>query len=128
MLTAFHRWRRPIARIGPGHAQARPDLISDLGVEGGAVVAIQRRRTAYAVAWQASPKEAKDVIRIDGNLRSNLGVGIDDRVTVRKSEARPAKRIVLAPTSRTRLVGGPQYLLRTLLGRPIGKGEELGSR
>ncbi len=111
--------------VGRGIARLAQDLISDLGVEGGGVVEIQGKRTIYAVAWQASPKEAKDVIRIDGNLRSNLGVGIDDRVTVQKSEARPATRIVVAPTSRTRLVGGPQYLLRILLGRPIVKGEQL---
>ena len=119
VAEAYHR------DVGRGIARLAQDLISDLGVEGGAVVEIQGRRTAYAVAWQASPREAKDVIRIDGNLRSNLGVGIDDRVTVRKSEARPAKRIVLAPTSKTRIVGGPQYLLRILLGRPIVKGEQL---
>jgi len=119
VAEAYHR------DVGRGIARLAQDLISDIGVEGGAVVEIQGRRTAYAVAWQASPREAKDVIRIDGNLRSNLGVGIDDRVTVRKSEARPAKRIVLAPTSKTRIVGGPQYLLRILLGRPIVKGEQL---
>jgi len=119
VAEAYHR------DVGRGIARLAQDLISDLGVEGGGVVEIQGKRTIYAVAGQASPKEAKDVIRIDGNLRSNLGVGIDDRVTVQKSEARPATRIVVAPTSRTRLVGGPQYLLRILLGRPIVKGEQL---
>ena len=119
VAEAYHR------DVGRGIARLAQDLISEMGVEGGGVVEIQGKKSIYAVAWQASPKDSTDVIRIDGNLRSNLGIGIDDKVAVKKSEARPAKRIVVAPTTRTRLIGGPQYLLRILLGRPIVKGEQL---
>jgi len=120
VAEAYHR------DVGRGIARLAQDLIGEMDLEGGAVVEIQgKKTTAYAVVWQSSSKEAKDVIRIDGNLRGYLGVGIDDRVAVRKSEARPAKRVVVAPTTRTRLIGGPQYLLRTLLGRPVVKGEQL---
>jgi transitional endoplasmic reticulum ATPase len=119
VAEAYHR------DVGRGIARLSLDLIRDMGVEGGGVVEILGKKSIYAVAWQASPKDSPDIIRIDGNLRSNLGVGIDDKVAVAKSEARPAKRIVVAPTTRTRLIGGPQYLHRTLLGRPIVKGEQL---
>jgi transitional endoplasmic reticulum ATPase len=119
VAEAYHR------DVGRGIARLTQDHIRDMGVEGGGVVEIQGRRSVYAVAWQSSPKDPPDLIRIDGNLRSNLGVGIDERVSVRKSEAKPAKRVVVAPTTRTRLAGGAQYLLRILLGRPIVKGEQL---
>ena len=119
VAEAYHR------DVGRGIARFSQELISEMGVEGGGVVEIRGKKSIYAVAWQASSKDSTDAIRIDGNLRSNLGVGIDDKVMVKKSEARPAKRIVVAPTTRTRLIGGPQYLLRMLLGRPIVKGEQL---
>ena len=119
VAEAYHR------DVGRGIARLSQDHILQMGVEGGGIVEIQGKRNVYAVAWQASPKDPSDQIRIDGNLRSNLGVGVDERVSVRKSEARPAKRVVVAPTTRTRLVGGAQYLLRILLGRPIVKGEQL---
>jgi len=119
VAEAYHR------DVGRGIARLSSDLIREMGVEGGGVLEILGKKSIYAVAWQASPKDSPDVIRIDGNLRSNLGVGIDDKVAVKKSEARPAKRIVVAPTTKTRLIGGPQYLQRILLGRPIVKGEQL---
>ncbi len=119
VAEAYHR------DVGRGIARLSQDLISEMGVEGGGVVEIQGKKSIYAVAWQASTKDSADVVRIDGNLRSNLGVGIDDKVAVKKSEARPAKRVVVAPTTQTRLIGGPQYLHRMLLGRPIVKGEQL---
>ena len=40
-------------------------------------------------------------------------------------EAKPARKIVLAPTRQIRLIGGPQYLLRMLEGRPVVKGEQI---
>jgi len=119
VAEAYHR------DVGRGIARISLDLIREMGIEGGGVVEISGRRSVYAVAWQASTKDSPDVIRIDGNLRSNLGVGIDDKVAVKKSEARPAKRVVVAPTTKTRLIGGSQYLHRMLLGRPIVKGEQL---
>jgi transitional endoplasmic reticulum ATPase len=119
VAEAYHR------DVGRGIARLSQDQIREMGLEGGGVVEISGRRSVYAVAWQASAKDTPDVIRIDGSLRSNLGVGIDDKVAVKKSEARPARRVVVAPTTKTRLIGGPQYLHRMLLGRPIVKGEQL---
>jgi len=52
-------------------------------------------------------------------------VGIDNKVQVSRAEARPARKIVLAPTRQIRLMGGPQYLLRMLEGRAVVKGEML---
>jgi AAA family ATPase, CDC48 subfamily len=52
-------------------------------------------------------------------------VGIDDRVFVRRTEVKPARRVLLAPTRSIRLIGGPQYLLRILEGRPVTKGEQI---
>ncbi|MHC1594620.1 MAG: CDC48 family AAA ATPase [Methanotrichaceae archaeon] len=123
-----------------GRSIARMDqnMMRELGLDDGDVVEIRGNKTACAVAWpgyrnssSSSPSSSSSsttsyrAVRIDGELRSNLGVGIDDRVVVRKTAVRPADRIVFAPTEQIRLIGGPQYLLRTLTGRPVVKGERL---
>ncbi len=100
-------------------------LMKHLNLDNGGVIEIQGKETAYAVAWPGNPEDARDIIRIDGNTRANLGIGIDSRVTVQRAEARPARKIVLAPTRQIRLIGGAQYLLRILEGRPVIKGEML---
>lgn len=119
VAEAYHRDAgKSIARIGL-------DIINRLGLKNGDVVEIQGRNKVCALAWPGNPGDAPDIIRIDGNLRSNLGVGIDDRVFVRRTEVKPARRVLLAPTRSIRLIGGPQYLLRILEGRPVTKGEQI---
>jgi transitional endoplasmic reticulum ATPase len=110
---------------GKGVARIGVTAMKKLGLDNGGVVEIQGKEKVYAVAWPGNPEDPKDIIRIDGNTRANLGAGIDNRVTLQRAEARPARKIVMAPTRQVRLIGGPQYLLRMLEGRPVVKGEML---
>lgn len=119
VAEAYHR------DAGKSIARISLDVINSLGLKNGDVVEIQGRNKVCALAWPGNPGDAPDIIRIDGNLRSNLGVGIDDRVFVRHTEVKPARRVLLAPTRSIRLIGGPQYLLRILEGRPVTKGEQI---
>lgn len=119
VAEAYHR------DVGRGTARFSQDLMTDLGVKNDDVVEIQGKTSICAVAQPIRSSDHSDIIRIDGNLRSNLGVGVDDKVVVKKTEVKPARRVTVAPSKRIRLVGGPQYLLRNLLGRPIVKGERL---
>ncbi|KAF5419395.1 MAG: transitional endoplasmic reticulum ATPase, partial [Candidatus Methanocomedens sp.] len=66
-----------------------------------------------------------DLIRIDGNIRNNAGTSLDDKVNIKKAEAKEAKRVTLAPTQAIRLVGGAQYIHRLLEGRPISKAQQI---
>ncbi len=119
VAEAYHR------DAGKSIARISLDMIKSLGLKNGEVVEIQGRNKVCAVAWPGNPGDAPDIIRIDGNLRSNLGVGIDDKVIVRRTEVKPARRVLLSPTRSVRLIGGPQYLLRVLEGRPVIKGEQI---
>jgi transitional endoplasmic reticulum ATPase len=111
--------------VGKGVARIGTTAMKKLGLDNGGVVEIQGKEKVYAIAWPGNPEDPKDLIRIDGNTRANLGAGIDNRVTLQRAEARPARKIVMAPTRQVRLIGGPQYLLRMLEGRPVVKGEML---
>ncbi len=119
VAEAYHR------DAGKGVARIAIGIMARLGLENGGVIEIRGKDKVYAIAWPGNPEDPQDIIRIDGNGRANLGVGIDARVHVARAEARPARKVVLAPTRSIRLIGGPQYLLNMLEGRAVVKGEML---
>ncbi|MCG2728459.1 MAG: CDC48 family AAA ATPase [Candidatus Methanoperedenaceae archaeon] len=120
VAEAHHRDAgRDIARI-------ERDVMEKLGILSGDIVLVVGKEKACAIAGQAYPEdEGTGIIRIDGNIRTNARVGIDDKIYIQKSTPQEAKRAVFAPTQQVRLVGGPQYLLRLLEGRPLLKGQRL---
>ena len=63
------------------------------------------------------------MIRLDGYIRNRLYVGIDDKVEIRKAEAKNAKSITLAPTEPLRIVGAEEYLAAVLQGQIVTKGD-----
>ena len=118
---AYHR------DVGRGIARIDMETMKKLGMVSGDIIEIEGKgATSYAVVWPGYPsEEGKGVILIDGNTRANAKVGIDDRVKVRKIQAKPAERITLAPTQPIRITGGEYYLLKLLEGRPISKGQTI---
>jgi transitional endoplasmic reticulum ATPase len=117
---AYHR------DFGRGIARIDMETMRQLGMVSGDIIEIEGKTTATAVVWPGYPsEEGKGLILIDGNIRSNARVGIDDRVKVRKIQAKKAERITLAPTQPVRITGGEYYLLKLLEGRPISKGQAI---
>ena len=112
--------------VGRGIARIDPEVMEKLRLQSGDVVEIIGKSTVPAIVWPGYPDDrGKGVIRIDGSLRSNAGVGIDDKVRVRKVEAKPADKVVIAPTEPIRLMGGEAYLFRLLEGRPVTRGQKI---
>ncbi len=110
--------------VGRGIVRIPTKYMRILGVEPGDYVEITgNRKVAYAQVWPAYPEdEDKDIIRMDGILRQNAGVGIGDKVRVRRANLRPAQRVVIAPVGEP-VRADPEYLKRAfLLGKPVWKG------
>ncbi|MBN1681998.1 CDC48 family AAA ATPase [Candidatus Bathyarchaeota archaeon] len=108
---------------GRGIAVVDPALISAMNWRAGEVIEITGKKKAYALLWPGPMTDyEKNLIRIDGILRNDAGVGIDDRVTIRRVEAKPANKLVLYPTEPLRIEGGESYLARILEGRVVSKG------
>ena len=110
---------------GRGLARISRQVMASLGLAQGDVVEIEGKRTTPARAIEPYPEdEGLEIIRIDGLLRVNAGVGAGEHVTVRKAESKPATRVVLAPAQRDlRLQGSSQALKRTFIGRPMVAGD-----
>jgi transitional endoplasmic reticulum ATPase len=111
---------------GRGIARVSIEVMKKLGLVSGDVIEIAGKRKAAAIVW---PGFAQDtgaaILRVDGNIRGNVGTGIDEKVRIRKSEAAYAKKVVIQPTQPIRLVGGEQYLSRLLRGRSVIEGQSV---
>jgi len=112
--------------VGRGIARLDPRVMEALGINTGDVVMIEGSKVTAAIAWPSySSDYGKNLIRIDGYTRRNAGAAIDDTVKVWKGVAKPAKKVVFAPTEPIQLLGGEQYLKRLLEGRPLVRGDRV---
>ncbi len=112
--------------VGRDIARIEREKMELLGLVSGDYIEIAGKDITYAIVWPAYPEDrGNDLIRIDGNIRNNAGISLDDKVKIKKAEAKEAKRVTLAPTQAIRLVGGAQYIHRLLEGRPINKAQQI---
>lgn len=80
------------------------------------------RRALSFYHGPATPKTGAKA-SIDGATRRNAGVGIDDKVVIKKTEVKKATSITFAPTEPLRISGGESYLRDLLMGRPVSIGD-----
>jgi len=113
--------------IGRGIARLDSKAKSQLAVSTGDIIRLIGRKEALAIVWQAHPDdEGLDMIRIDGILRQNVGIGLGEAVKVEKAEPKEAKKVLLAPKESIRYGGGfEQYVKKRLIGKPVLKGNIL---
>jgi transitional endoplasmic reticulum ATPase len=111
---------------GRGIAVIDPELINTQGWRAGDVIEIAGKKKAYSLLWPGQMTDyGKNLIRIDGIIRNDAGVGLDDRVIVRRVEAEPAEKLILYPTEPLRIEGGEGYLTQILEGRVVSKGSSI---
>jgi len=107
--------------VGKGVARLGKATMDRLGIVEGEIVEIVGKRSTAAIALSPYSEDfGLELIRLDGLQRANADVGIGDHVEVRKVEAKPARRISIAPAQKNvRLSGSPELLRRTLFRRPL---------
>ena len=106
--------------VGRGIARIDPKIVEEMGLVPGDVVEISGKRRTVALVWPGYAEDyGKGFIRIDGYIRNNAGVSIDEKVTVMKIEAKKAIKITLAPTEPLRIMGAEEYLRHLLEGRVV---------
>ncbi len=99
-----------------------------LDVTSGDIIEIEGTKKTAAVIWPArSEDEGREIIRMDNFIRHNAGIGLGDRVSVRKAEFKEAKKVVLAPTQEIRIIasGYERVLKKSFLGRPLVRGDSV---
>lgn len=109
---------------GKGIARVDPAIMRILELSQGEIVMIEGSRGTAVIVYNGYPEdENRGTIRIDGSTRKNAGVGLDEKVSLRKIVPKPATKVTLAPTQPLKIMGGEEYLAQTLEGRPVVKGD-----
>ncbi|KAB2916726.1 MAG: CDC48 family AAA ATPase [Hyphomicrobiaceae bacterium] len=129
-LNSTYRVSEALAKdVGRGLARLDPKDMAELGVDIGDVVEVVAKQTTVARVMPAHAElRGKRTIQIDGISRANAGASLGEQVVVRRSEAKNARTIVLAPTDApTRSARGLEgrYLTRLLDGIPLVPGDRV---
>jgi transitional endoplasmic reticulum ATPase len=87
--------QRDVAR---GIARIDQKTMENLSVSAGDVIEILGKRKTSAIAWPAySEDQGRGIIRIDGFIRKNAGVSINEYVIIQRADVKDAISIILAP-------------------------------
>src|SRR4029077_18826857 len=84
-----------------GHDKVRMDdeTMQKLATTAGDFIEVRRKRTTVAIAWPAyTEDQGQGFARMDGLLRKNAGVALNEYVTLKKAEVKDSQTIVFAPT------------------------------
>ncbi|MGV8126469.1 MAG: CDC48 family AAA ATPase [Methanothrix sp.] len=112
-----------------GIARLDPNALLTLRLSPGDIIEIEGKRMTAAKVWRADRQDwSQDYIRIDGFIRQNAGVGIGDRVKIRKAKFADAQKIILAPPSGSNMHYGDDaadMIRRQTLKRPVVAGDIL---
>ncbi len=114
--------------VGRSRAFVDSETMKDLGVEDGEVIEIMGEKITAAKVFSVYPKDkGLGLIRMDGFIRKNCGVSIDDFVTVKKAKAEYASSIKLSPIDIRISVDSDfiRFVKDKLTGRPCIKGDVL---
>ena len=110
--------------VGRGMALIDPKVMEEMDLSTGDVLEISGKKKSYVLLWSSQrDDQGKKLIRIDGYTRNNIGVGIDDTISVRKVNVKKAEQIILAPTEELNIVGLENSLPELLEGRVVTRGD-----
>lgn len=114
-----------------GKRRARIDSLSmaKLAIKPGEIAELIGKRSTPVTVWLAESQESgREIIRIDGQTRKNVGVGLNDLLTVRKVRSKAAKSVFLLPLGHNEMSIDDQFcafVRNKLTGYPINEGDEI---
>src|SRR6056297_3928678 len=120
---------KPLKQKDAGRGLAAIDRVSmnELDLENGDYIVISGNGDGQAVArvWPGYPEdEGRGIVRIDGRLRQEAGVGIDDTVSIEPANVKPAKSVTVALPQNLRIRGDIGPLVRDKLsGQAVTEGQ-----
>jgi len=114
--------------VGRSIARMDSETMKILGVTVGDVVEIVGKKSTAAKAWPAYPEDqGLGLLRIDGFIRKNCNVSINEFVSVRKAESEYAVSLKLAPVDIRISVDNDfiRFVKDRLIDRPATRGDTL---
>ncbi|NGM69308.1 CDC48 family AAA ATPase [Natronolimnobius sp. AArcel1] len=120
---------KPLKQKDAGRGLAAIDRVSmrELDLENGDYIVIDGGGDSQSVArvWPGYPEdEGRGIVRIDGRLRQEANVGIDDRVEIEPADVNPAQSVTVALPQNLRIRGDIGPLVRDKLsGQAVTEGQ-----
>ncbi len=115
--------------VGRGIVRIDPRDLAQLGAAIGDTLQIAAERPTIARAMPAYlDQRGQALIQMDGILRANAGASLDERVTVQRAEARPARTLLLSAVEAQRTgfaSAEAAYLAQRLDGIPVMAGDQV---
>ena len=114
--------------VGKKRARIGPDAMDYMHVTPGDIIEIRGKKSTSVIVWPADEDEKNpDIISIDGQTRKNVGVSIDDVVTVGKVSTKTAKLVTLMPVNDVVTVDKEftDFVKNRLKGLPLTNGDEI---
>lgn len=112
--------------VGKGLARISHSLMAQLDLTAGDIIEISGKTRTAAKVWPGYPEdERKGIIRIDGTIRMNSGVRLDEFVSIKKIKPPTGTKVVVAPTQNIRGELDGKFLLQILTGRPVSVGDSI---
>lgn len=115
--------------VGKGIARIDEQDMAELDLTAADIVdVIGTNRTVAKVMPLTESLRDRRMIRIDGIIRENAGVGLDDFVEIRKTDYHPAETLLISPIDVTRPLpqeDESQQLATILAGLPVTVGDKL---
>ena len=88
--------------VGHGKVRIDNDTMQKLGMTSGDFVEIHGKKMTVAVAWPAyAEDQGQESVRMDGLIRRNAGVALNEYVNLRKADVKEAQAIAFRANRRT---------------------------
>jgi len=118
--------------VGRAIARVDPEDMKNLGLEVGQVIEIEGQgKTAAKVMPCYAEDRGKGIVQIDGIVRENAKIGLDEKVKIRRIDSYPARKITLSPLT---VAGALQkdkdakYIGSLIEGLPLTSGDKVRAR
>jgi transitional endoplasmic reticulum ATPase len=114
--------------VGRGIARVDPEVMEKLGIhDSGEIVGLKGKRETVAKIMPTFPElRGRGVVQIDGIIRENAQVGIDEQIKLARMKVKEARKVTLSPlTLSGRTTTDSAYLSRQLSAIPVTSGDRV---
>lgn len=114
--------------VGRGIARLDPKDMEKIDASVGDIIELEGKKKTVAKVMPAYMEDrGKGIIQIDGIIRENGQIGLDEKIRIKKTEYKPANKVILAPMTVSSLRGDrdTRYIGRLLEGLPLVTGDRV---
>ncbi|MAH33567.1 ATPase [archaeon] len=111
--------------VNKGIVRIDSSFLTQVGIRPGDIVELEGERKTVAIADRAYPGDiGHNIVRMDGIIRKNSKTGIGEIISVRKSNVKEGKKVIIAPARKGIVIrASPEIFKQGLLGRALTKGD-----